>query len=323
MTTVADAIRTKAGGSDPLSFPSGFVSAVEGITTGGGDDLSVVMALLSPYLVTSYKNYDVNPGWAEPMALTDQTWEALRLLFNDDTISFGIPATGGGVTSASILSSIPVISSLDIGVYNRNYQFAKIKTYGYVRDYTRYTEGLIVKEIVDGDITLRKTRTDAYFLIPTGSFYGATLARFPTMIDNDVSSNGYLYFEDSAFNGVKFNEEVVDLSNWKINTSSGSFTNNSRITYSVDSEGKLVTEYGPVTYKIGEIQNTYASYAMFGNTEYPVTIIETEPTPPTIPSSLISLQGTAKIIVPAGSLQAYQEATNWAQFADIMVEASA
>ena len=36
LTSVADAIRTKGGTSDPMSFPDGFVSAVEAIPTGGG-----------------------------------------------------------------------------------------------------------------------------------------------------------------------------------------------------------------------------------------------------------------------------------------------
>lgn len=38
LTSVANAIRTKGGTSADLAFPSGFVSAVEAIPTGGGDD---------------------------------------------------------------------------------------------------------------------------------------------------------------------------------------------------------------------------------------------------------------------------------------------
>ena len=36
LKAVADAIRTKAGSTAVLSFPDGFVSAVNGIETGGG-----------------------------------------------------------------------------------------------------------------------------------------------------------------------------------------------------------------------------------------------------------------------------------------------
>lgn len=39
MTTVADAIRSKTGGSDPLSFPTGFSDAIAGIS-GGGIEIS-------------------------------------------------------------------------------------------------------------------------------------------------------------------------------------------------------------------------------------------------------------------------------------------
>lgn len=36
LAAVADAIRAKAGGTEKLVFPAGFVEAVEGITGGGG-----------------------------------------------------------------------------------------------------------------------------------------------------------------------------------------------------------------------------------------------------------------------------------------------
>ena len=35
LVAIADAIRTKAGGSESLSFPNGFVDAIGGISTGG------------------------------------------------------------------------------------------------------------------------------------------------------------------------------------------------------------------------------------------------------------------------------------------------
>ena len=36
LATVADAIRAKAGGTEKLVFPAGFVEAVDGINGGGG-----------------------------------------------------------------------------------------------------------------------------------------------------------------------------------------------------------------------------------------------------------------------------------------------
>lgn len=45
LTAVADAIRTKGGTSEALSFPDGFVSAVEGIQAGGGGDDLLLMRI--------------------------------------------------------------------------------------------------------------------------------------------------------------------------------------------------------------------------------------------------------------------------------------
>ncbi len=41
LTSIADAIREKAGVSDSFVFPDGFVEAVSGISTGGGDSLAI------------------------------------------------------------------------------------------------------------------------------------------------------------------------------------------------------------------------------------------------------------------------------------------
>lgn len=43
LAAVADAIRTKGGTDAQLAFPSGFVSAVKAIETGGGNGVDVVM----------------------------------------------------------------------------------------------------------------------------------------------------------------------------------------------------------------------------------------------------------------------------------------
>lgn len=40
LASVANAIRTKGGTSDPLTFPAGFVSAIDAIPTGGGSAVS-------------------------------------------------------------------------------------------------------------------------------------------------------------------------------------------------------------------------------------------------------------------------------------------
>lgn len=43
MTSVADAIRAKAGTTEPLAWPDGFAAAISGIETGGGDNAAGVI----------------------------------------------------------------------------------------------------------------------------------------------------------------------------------------------------------------------------------------------------------------------------------------
>ena len=43
MTSVADAIRAKAGTTEPLLWPDGFITAISGIETGGGDSAGSVI----------------------------------------------------------------------------------------------------------------------------------------------------------------------------------------------------------------------------------------------------------------------------------------
>ena len=57
--SVADAIRTKGGTSAQLAFPSGFVSAVEAIETGGGGGTDCSTAILSGMISGRYENNDV------------------------------------------------------------------------------------------------------------------------------------------------------------------------------------------------------------------------------------------------------------------------
>lgn len=52
LTSVANAIRTKGGTSAQLTYPAGFVSAIEAIPTGGGVD--TVHVTWSPYTTLIY-----------------------------------------------------------------------------------------------------------------------------------------------------------------------------------------------------------------------------------------------------------------------------
>lgn len=59
LEAVADAIRAKSNGSGSLAFPSGFVSAIENIETGGGGEDMLGYYLTNNALLQSYENEDV------------------------------------------------------------------------------------------------------------------------------------------------------------------------------------------------------------------------------------------------------------------------
>lgn len=54
LTSIADAIRTKGGTSAALTFPAGFVSAVNDIPTGGGGSYTVTIELDQPVSASSF-----------------------------------------------------------------------------------------------------------------------------------------------------------------------------------------------------------------------------------------------------------------------------
>ena len=58
MTSVADAIRAKAGTTEPLAWPDGFITAISGIETGGGGASWVTISETLPNAM--YRMGDVN-----------------------------------------------------------------------------------------------------------------------------------------------------------------------------------------------------------------------------------------------------------------------
>ena len=79
LTSIANAIRTKGGTSAQLAFPSGFVSAVEAIPTGGGA-ISLLETITVPsdtravnIDLTDYQNYNLF-FIIDDMELTSSDW---------------------------------------------------------------------------------------------------------------------------------------------------------------------------------------------------------------------------------------------------------
>lgn len=56
LTSVADAIRAKSGGSSQLAFPAGFVSEIQAIPSGGGGDTQEDLLKVNGNTLTSFSN---------------------------------------------------------------------------------------------------------------------------------------------------------------------------------------------------------------------------------------------------------------------------
>ena len=262
MTAVADAIRTKAGGSDPLSFPDGFVTAVGGITTGGGS--------------------------SDP---ADNEWAAMICR----------PDTGVDIREEDWLS---------IAVANfafRKYAFAYNK--GYVEIPMNYMVPTGGFRGFEGEVVF--IDSERYHNLCSEAFKSAHLKRWPVGLNHFLSNIAPSYlFQDCRF------EEDVELPEGITRIESGFMTD-------VYKQSLDQSSAGSITITIPESVTSFgANYAIAGYYIRPANLIMRSSTPPTLDSSS-SLLRINKITVPAGSLQAYQEATNWSQFADIMVEASA
>ena len=82
LTSVANAIRTKGGTSDPLAFPNGFVSAVNAIPTGGSEsvgrkDINFIDydgTIVKSYTAAEFADLEALPDNPEHDGLTAQGW---------------------------------------------------------------------------------------------------------------------------------------------------------------------------------------------------------------------------------------------------------
>ena len=76
LTSVADAIRAKGGTSEPLSFPEGFISAVEGIQAGGGGSggIEPTASFLTQYEISAtMRSYPFKPKYKNELIVWNIT----------------------------------------------------------------------------------------------------------------------------------------------------------------------------------------------------------------------------------------------------------
>ena len=269
MTAVADAIRSKTGGSDPLSFPTGFSDAIAGISGGGGgsDAVSRLMAkrlkgLLSP---------NATP---EHISITSSDFDGVDLIeyFGQEVVP-------------------PYF------FYNTS-----------IRSLTLDDSRLYAVSMFDSCNMFYATEIS---IAPTCSFYGSPFKSATYVPGWPVGFNP-TRTPTSMFNSATFSKDVVVPEG--VETIAGGCL--SSVTRAQSTDTLTVTLPASLT----KVESGYG--VISGTSSKPLSLVMLGATPPVL-GGATSLTQIGSITVPAGSLQAYQEATNWAQFADIMVEASA
>ena len=60
LTDIADEIRSKTGGSSPIAFPSGFITEIESITTGGNQPTLFAPTVTGGFNTISWSNNTSN-----------------------------------------------------------------------------------------------------------------------------------------------------------------------------------------------------------------------------------------------------------------------
>lgn len=137
LTSVANAIRTKGGTSSQLAFPSGFVSAINNIPTGGGgtpisaDGITTVAESESVYPATGYnalinvsKKQTLIHDWDFTQGLVDSVGELTATLANGATQSSSGVLIGGATQYVQIPVPFTIRHTYEIDITSLSKQFS-------------------------------------------------------------------------------------------------------------------------------------------------------------------------------------------------------
>ena len=159
LTSLADAIRAKGGTSDTLTFPSGFVEAIEAIQTGGGSTENLLFGL--PYATGSFTAAEDITSTYTICTLPD----SVLIAANNQTAMIGTFCIWCVKSPNAILD----IKGLDIGIYSYSYVGkGKTSRYAFAYKTTGCTYGDGVIGFSGKDVQIKLTSS---LLIPAGRNY--------------------------------------------------------------------------------------------------------------------------------------------------------
>lgn len=297
--SVADAIRTKGGTSAPLTYPQGFIDAIDGIETEWAGDQD------KPPEITDGKMHI----WAD--IPKDATGELLNMALRwTQTASNGVEVDWGDGTAPTTYSGT--------GAANRFHQYVQGGKYE------------IKISVLNGAIKFDDSSDARYW----NSIYG-----YPDGIGNywcNIITGIYCPFEittiaDSFFrsmSALRFlafpNARLTQINQHLIRNAS-----NLRTVDLGEKQGTITTisQYafygtrGRVSITVPESVTSIEQYAFGAN----YAVLEyhfKRTTPPTLANTNVfySIPSDCIIYVPQGSLNAYKTATNWSSYASKMQE---
>ena len=288
--SVADAIRTKGGTSAPLTYPQGFIDAIDAIS-GGGDE--------------PIPDDGKTRIWIHIADETPDNRLTFYLRFKASTANNTTVDWGDGVSET--LGSATATN--------------------YSHKYAQSGDYIIVMTVNSGTIALEGSSASPYYAIYglRANGYGNEYNRLRitrVIIGNNVSQIGeYCFYFCVALSNISFTAGITSIG-------SNAFSLCHVLNSMIIPEGVTSIESsafdGAQGLKVLTLPSTLTSIGTraFGSC-YSMSEYHFKPTtPPTLANSnaFASIASDCIIYVPQGSLSAYQSATNWSSYSSKMQE---
>ena len=173
LTSIADAIREKAGLTDSFVFPEGFVQAIAGIEAGGGADITEFGFTKAVFGTTT--------GSQSFMHNLDETPKCV-IFWSDDVIDYATTSTPQYIIRAGI----------GLVLHAKDGTTEVVESY----NQTRYTGGDYAFELLPPTESIPRTGFDVMYNPTTGPGKSGAIM---------YSKNGTIYFTGEAGSGYKYN----------------------------------------------------------------------------------------------------------------------
>ena len=341
--SVADAIRTKGGTSAPLTYPQGFIDAIDDIQTGGSaviQSLSVTEngTYTAPAGVDGYSPVTVNVSGGGDTPIPDdgktRIWIHIADGTPDNRLTFYLRFTASEANNTTVDWGDGTIETL-----------GSTTATNYSHKYPSGGDYIITMTVNSGTIRFEGTKGSGGYSIygeRSGSNRCNATRIKKVVIGDNVTIGDYAFYQCFGLESVTIQgnttaigtyafDSCYSLTSISVSNSVTSFgDNNISSTYAIlaitlpdtlVSIGNyfLSNCYGITSITIPDKVTSMGNWN-FSNCNSLSEIHMLPKTPPTLGSTISSMPSDCIIYVPQGSLSAYQSATNWSSYSSHMQE---